>query len=112
MMRGEVWFVEFGIPFGSEPGHKRPAIIVQNDEYNVTSMRTTVVIPLTTNLRLADFPGNLLLTAEETGLLKDSVAVTPQITVIDRTRLREKVTALSQVTMTRCADCMRLVLGI
>ncbi|MBP3771289.1 MAG: type II toxin-antitoxin system PemK/MazF family toxin [Treponema sp.] len=50
-------------------------------------MHTTIVIPLTTNLRLADFLGNMLLTADETALTKDSVVVTPQITVIDRARL-------------------------
>ena len=86
MIRGEIWWVDFGIPFGSEPGRRRPAIIVQNDSFNQTSMHTTIVIPLTTNLRLADFPGNMLLTADETALTKDSVAVTPQITVIDRAR--------------------------
>ena len=86
MIRGEIWWVDFGIPFGSEPGRRRPAIIVQNDSFNQTSMHTTIVIPLTSNLRLADFPGNMLLTADETALTKDSVAVTPQITVIDRAR--------------------------
>lgn len=61
MMYGEIWWVDFGIPFGSETGFKRPSIIVQNDSFNQTAMNTTIVIPLTTNLRLADFPGNTLL---------------------------------------------------
>ena len=100
------------IPFGSEPGRKRPSVIVQGDTFNKTEMRTTVVIPLTTNLRLADFPGNVLLSADETGLPHDSVAVTPQITVIDRARLSERVTALPDYIMRQCADGIKLILDI
>ncbi len=76
MIRGEIWWVDFGIPFGSEPGRRRPSIIVQSDAFNQTQMHTTIVIPLTSNLRLADFPGNLLISAEESSLPQDSVAVT------------------------------------
>lgn len=112
MIRGEIWWVDFGVPFGSEPGFKRPAIIVQNDAFNLTSMHTTIVIPLTSNLTLADFPGNTLLTAEETGLNKDSVAVTPQITVIDKARLKEKITELSTLTMQECTDSIKLLLDL
>lgn len=112
MMNGEIWWVDFGVPFGSEPGHRRPSIIVQADDFNQSEMRTTVVIPLTTNLRLADFPGNMLLTAEETGLSKDSVAVTPQITVIDKARLVERVSVLPHYIMQECAKNIKLVLNI
>ena len=112
MIRGEIWWVDFGIPFGSEPGRRRPAIIVQNDSFNQTSMHTTIVIPLTTNLRLAAFPGNMLLTADETALTKDSVAVTPQITVIDRARLIEKVSNLSSDIMQKCGENICLLLDI
>lgn len=99
MIRGEVWWVDFCIPFGSEPCRKRPSIIVQNDAFNQSEMHTAIVISLTTNLRLADFPGNLLLSAEETGLPRDAVAVTPQIIVIDRARLVEK---FANFQITKC----------
>ena len=112
MMNGEVWWVDFGVPFGSEPGLRRPSIIVQGDDFNQTEMHTTIVIPLTTNLRLADFPGNTLLSAEETGLPKDSVAVTPQMTAIDKARLVERVSMLSHHVMQECAENMKLVLNI
>ncbi|MBO4706888.1 MAG: type II toxin-antitoxin system PemK/MazF family toxin [Spirochaetaceae bacterium] len=112
MIRGEIWWVDFGIPFGSEPGLRRPSLIVQSDSFNHSSMHTTVVIPMTSNLRLADFPGNLLLPTEATGLPDDSVAVTPQITVIDKARLLEKVSEISQDLMQQCNDCIRLLLGI
>lgn len=51
MMRGEIWMVDFGVPFGSEPGWRRPSIVVQNDEFNQSAMHTTIVIPLTSNLK-------------------------------------------------------------
>ncbi len=112
MMNGDIWWIDFGIPFGSETGFRRPAVIVQSDLFNCTSMDTTIVIPLTSNLRLADFPGNMLLPAEITGLSKDSVAVTPQITAIDKTRVVEKVKHLPASVMLECAENIKLLLGI
>ncbi len=112
MIRGEIWWVDFGIPFGSEPGRRRPSIIVQSDAFNQTDMHTTIVIPLTTNMRLADFPGNIVLSSYETKLPKDSVAVTPQITVIDRARLLEMVSALSYSTMQEIGSNIRLLLDL
>ena len=110
MIRGEVWWVDFGIPFGSEPGRRRPSIIVQSNLFNRTEMHTTIVIPHTTNLRLADFPGNMLLSADDTGLPQNSVAVTPQISVIDRARLVEKVCVLPDYIMHECAKNITLLL--
>ena len=85
---------------------------MQGDDFNKTQMHTTIVIPLTTNLRLADFPGNMFLSIEETGLSKDSVAVIPQITAIDKARLVERVCVLPRPTMQECARNIKLVLNI
>ena len=112
MTRGEIWWVDFGVPFGSEPGWRRPSIVVQNDEFNQSAIHTTIVIPLTSNLRLADFPGNMLLPASETGLKQDSVAVTPQMTVIDKMRLSEKNCNLSDEFMRQCDENIRLLLDL
>lgn len=112
MIRGEIWWVDFGAPFGSEPGLRRPSIIVQSDVFNQTSIHTTIVIPLTTNLRLANFPGNMKLSADDTGLPKDSVAVTPQITVIDKARLLECVSVLPDYIMRECAENIKLLLDL
>lgn len=87
MVRCDIWMVDFGDPIGSEPGFVRPGIIIQNDKINATGFNTTVVIPMTTNLRLADYEGNVLVPSDKTGLQKDSVAVTPQITAIDKSCL-------------------------
>lgn len=78
MIRGEIWWVDFGEPFGSEPAWLRSAVVVQSDDFNKSSMHTTVVIPITSNLRLADFHGNYLLLKSVSKLSKDSVVVTPK----------------------------------
>ena len=112
MIRGEIWMVDFGVPFGSEPGWRRPVIVVQSDDFNQTEMHTTIVIPLTSNLRLADFPGNMLLSSSDTGLGKDSVVVTPQITVIDKARLDDKICVLSDEIMKQLNENICLLLDI
>ena len=104
--------MRFGEPFGSEPAYRRPAVIIQDDKYNDSAMRTTIVIPLTTNLRLADFPRNYYLPAEMSALKKDSVVVIPQITVIDKLRLIEKVSALPNDILFEIADNIKLVLKL
>lgn len=112
MIRGDIWWVDFGDPLGSEPGWRRPAIIIQSDDYNNSDMNTTIVIPLTTNLRLADFPGNYFLSCKESKLSKNSVVVAPQITVIDKVRLLEHVSVLSEASMNDISDGIRLVLAL
>ena len=112
MIRGEIWWVDFGEAFEIESSLRRPSIIVQSNVFNQSSMHTTIVIPLTTNLRLADFPGNMELSAAETGLPKDSVAVTPQITVIDRARLLERVSVLPDYIMRECTESIKLLLDV
>ena len=61
MTRGEIWWVDFGLAFGSMTLGRRPALIVQNDNFNASDIATTVVVPLTTNIRLADYKDNVLL---------------------------------------------------
>jgi mRNA interferase MazF len=60
MTRGEIWWVDYGIPYGSEPGYRRPVIILQSDFFNSSKINTTVVIPISSNLLLADVPGNII----------------------------------------------------
>lgn len=110
ILRGEIWWVDFGIPYGSEPGHRRPAVVIQDNSFNESEINTTVVIPLTTNLGMAEFPCNEFLGAHEAGLPKDSVVLTPQIGVIDKTRMDEKIAKLSPDTMERISNSvMRLL---
>lgn len=68
MTRGEIWWVDFGLAFGSMPQGRRPAIIVQNDNFNTSNILTTIVVPLTTNLILAEYKDNVLLEKNVTKL--------------------------------------------
>ena len=112
MTRGELWWADFGVPFGSEPGYKRPVIIIQNDFFNKSSINTVIVIPLTTNMILADAPGNIVLPKTESKLKKDSVITISQIEVIDRQRLIEKISKLDRIILEKIEDNILFVLGI
>jgi len=112
MTRGELWWADFGIPFGSEPGYKRPVLIIQNDFFNNSKINTTIVVPLTTNLILADAPGNILITRHESKLKKDSVITISQIEVIDRKRLIEKITKINKTIIEKIENNLLFILGI
>jgi mRNA interferase MazF len=96
MSQGEVWWAELPPPRGSEPGFRRPVVIVQGDPLNRSRLATVVCVPLTSNLRWADAPGNVRLHAKATGLPGDSVANVSQIVALDRTVLTERVGKLSR----------------
>jgi mRNA interferase MazF len=87
--RGEIWWADLDEPVGSVPGFRRPVVIVQGDAFNRSRIATVVCVPLTSNLRWADAPGNVLLSAQTTGLPRDSVANVSQIVTIDRSLLAE-----------------------
>lgn len=95
MMNGEIWWVDFQEPRGSTPAFVRPGIIVQNNELNRSELNSTIVIPITTNYRLADYKGNVFLDKTESKLSKDSVALCAQITTVDKQALLEKNSKLS-----------------
>ncbi len=92
--QGDVWWADLGVPKGSGPGFRRPVVVVQSDSFNRSKISTVVCIPLTTNLRLAEAPGNVLLEGLLTGLPRDSVANVSQPVTLDRAALTERVGAL------------------
>ena len=92
--QGDVWWAELPAPSGSEPGYRRPVVVVQSDAFNRSRIATVVCVPLTSSMRLADAPGNVLLRASETGLERDSVANVSQLVTLDREALTERVGAL------------------
>ena len=92
--QGDVWWADLGEPVGSQPGFRRPVVVVQGDSFNRSRIATVVCVPLTSNLRLADAPGNVLLEGSATGLKKDSVANVSQPVTLDRTSLTERVGSL------------------
>ena len=96
MTRGDVYMLDFGVPFGSEPGMRRPVVIVQSDKENLNGLNTKVVVPLTSNTINADLKGNVFISKKESGLSKDSVALVHQIIVVDKMRLENKLVKLSK----------------
>jgi mRNA interferase MazF len=112
MRRGEVWWVDFGLPFGSEPGYRRPAVIVQADAFNKSRLGTVLLIPLTRTLEWAKAPGNVLLRPKQTGLEHPSVANVSQLTVSDRRRLVERVGTLPGLALGRVDEGLLQVLGL
>jgi mRNA interferase MazF len=110
--RGQLWWAQLPEPAGSEPGFRRPVIIAQANEFNQSRLKTVVVIAVSSNLRLADAPGNVLLTKSKTGLSKDSVANVSQILTLDKQTLGEEIGRLDARTIRRLNQGMELVLGL
>ena len=112
MRRGEIWWADLPTPVASEPGYRRPVLIIQSDEFNRSRIRTVIAAVLTTNLRLAEAPGNILVTTDETGLSQDSVVNVSQIITMDKSFLTAQVSQISDRVMLLVEDGLRLVLAL
>ncbi|MCB1173663.1 MAG: type II toxin-antitoxin system PemK/MazF family toxin [Leptospiraceae bacterium] len=112
MTRGEIWWVDLGLPYGSEPGFKRPVLIIQNDAFTCSKINTVIVLPITSNLIHADAPGNVRLAKKLSGLPRDSVVNVSQLTVLDKSRFAERVKKLNKDTMLAVEPGIRLVLDL
>ena len=112
MQRREVWWADLDEPRGSEPGFRRPILIVQADAFNRSKLRTVVGIVLTSNTRLLDAPGNVLLPAKATGLGRDSVANVTQIVTLDEDYLTERTGRVAPGIMAQVDAGLKLVLDL
>ncbi len=110
--RGQIWWVEFGQAVGSATAYRRPALVVQSDAFNASRISTVLVAPMTTNLRLADAPGNVLITKRRSGLPKDSVINVSLAAAIDRASLAEQQGRLDESTMSQVDRGLCLVFGL
>jgi mRNA interferase MazF len=110
--RGDIWWADLDEPSGSEPGFRRPVLIVQSDAFNRSRLPTVIAVVLTSNIRLVDAPGNVLMPAKATGLPKDSVANVSQVITVDREFLTEKVSRLRGPLMKDLDNGLRLVLSL
>ena len=109
--QGDVWWADLGAPAGSEPGFRRPVVVVQGDSFNRSRIGTVVCVPLTSNLKYAEAPGNVLLPARATKLSKDSVANVSQLVTLDRAALDEHVAKLSRRRVEMILSGVDVVLG-
>jgi len=112
MERGEIWWADLPTPVASEPGYRRPVLIIQSDEFNRSRIRTVIAAVLTTNLRLAEAPGNILVTTDETALPQDSVVNVSQVITVDKSFLMEQVSQVSARVMLLVDEGLRLVLAL
>lgn len=112
MIRGEIWWVDLGIPFGSEPGFKLPVLIIQDDSFNQSNIGTVISIPITSNLSLSEAPGNVLISKKDSSLSKDSVVNVSQIVTLDRMRFVERAGKLKSSKLNEVEAGVKLVTGL
>lgn len=107
--QGDVYWVDLGPPSGSGPGYLHPHVVVQNDLFNRSRLQTAVVCALTSNLALAQAPGNVLLDDGEANLPKRSVVSVTQPFNVDKGDLDEKIGSLSPLRVREILSGIDLV---
>jgi len=110
--RGEIWWAELPAPEGSEPGYRRPVVVIQADGFNRSKIKTVIAVALSSNLALAKLPGNVRLAAKESGLPKDSVMNVTQIVTLNRECLTERVGSVPGALMISLEEGLRTVLDL
>ncbi len=110
MYRGEIWWANLPDPQGSEPGYRRPVLILQDDTFNQSLIGTVIVAAITSNTRLAEAPGNVFLSREVLDLAKDSVVNVSQILTMDKAFLTERVGALPDSLQEEVDQGLRMIL--
>lgn len=109
--QGDIWWADLGQPDGSAPGFRRPVLVVQCDAFNRSRIGTIVGVALTSQLKWADAPGNVLLKSGSTGLDRDSVANVSQIVTVGREMLTERVGRVSERKLEQVLSGIGLVIG-
>lgn len=112
IQRGEIWWADLEEQRGSTPASRRPLLIVQADSFNRSRIDTVIGVALTSNLRLIDAPGNVLVPKRASGLSKDSVANVSQVVTVDRDVLAERVGKLPSSILAAVEHGLRLVLEL
>lgn len=108
--QGDVYWVDLGDPVGSEPGYRHPHVVIQNNVFNRSLINTVVVCALTSNLKRANAPGNVLLEEREADLPKQSVVNVSQIFTVDKRDLVERIGTVSRQRVRQILDGIRLVI--
>jgi mRNA interferase MazF len=112
IQRGQIWWADLAEPRRSEPGYRRPVLVVQADSFNRSRIQTAIVAVITSNLELADAPGNVLLPARSTGLPRDSVVNVSQLLTLDRSFLTERAGTLPPRLQVSVDEGLRLILQL
>jgi mRNA interferase MazF len=109
--QGDIWWADLGEPVGSSPGYRRPVVVVQGDALNRSRIGTVVCVPLASNIKWKDAPGNVLLSKQTTGLEKDSVANVSLLVAVEKHQLVEHVGRISRRQLERVLSGIDVILG-
>jgi len=112
IQRGEIWWADLPEPTGSEPGFRRPVLLIQSDDFNRSRIATAIVVVITSNLKLTGAPGNVFLPQKASGLPKDSVVNISQVLTVDKSFLTEKISDLPSYLLEQVEVGLRLVMGL
>lgn len=112
LKRGDIWWASLAAPRGTEPGNRRPVVVVQSDAFNVSQIQTVTVAVITSNTRLAEAPGNLALTPGQSGLPRESVINVSQLLTLDKRYLSERVSTLPSEQLSELNQGLRLALSL
>jgi len=112
MERGEVWWAALPSPTASEPGYRRPVLVVQLDDFNRSRISTVIALAITSNLQLAGAPGNVRLSRKDSGLPKRSVGNVSQLITLDKCFLTKRAGKLNSRKMAEVEAGIRLVLSL
>lgn len=110
--RGEVYWADLREPVGSEPGYRRPVLVVSADSFNRSGINTVVAVAISSNIELAAAPGNVELAAGSSPLGRDFVANVSQIVTIDKALITDRAGTVDIATMRRVESGLKLVLEL
>ena len=108
--QGDIFWVDLGVPKGSGPGYRHPHVVIQNNVFNESKINTVVVCALTSNLKRAKAPGNVLIRKGEGNLKKDSVVNISQIITVDKSDLVERIGSLSPSRVKEIIEGVKLLI--
>ena len=112
MRRGEIWWASMGEPAGSSPGYRRPVVIASTDDFNNSLIQTVIAVVVTSNLKLAEAPGNFKIGKSRSGLDRESVVNISQIITLDKMFLTERIGQLGDKQLNKLNEGLRLALGL
>lgn len=112
IFRGEIWWASLPAPIASEPGYGHPLLVIQSNDFNQSRINTVIAVVITSNLRLADAPGNVLLSKKESGLPKKSVVNVSQLITVDKSFFTEKIGSIDATILKEVEAGIRLVLSL
>ena len=112
MNRGEIWWADLPTPERSEPGYRRPVLVIQSNAFNESKIRTVICASITSNTRLANMPGNVLLKPKESNLSQESIVNVSQVITLDRSFFIEYVGSVSAATVRKVNAGLKVVLDL